>query len=96
MCRGAHLGFPSHSAALCLVLQRINFEGYCCCVTAFTAKYSSSYVVVTRSIVSVCQLEVFDGVKFYMYLVPQPCESLTNLSQWIYFPFPGGRAGTNL
>lgn len=56
-------------------------------MAAFTVRYSSSQMVVTRSIMSTCQLEVFVEVEFYMYLVPQPLELLLTLFFWIYFNF---------
>lgn len=56
-------------------------------MAAFTVRYSSSQMVVTRSTMSTCQLEVFDEVEFYIYLVPQPLELLLTLFFWIYFNF---------
>lgn len=56
-------------------------------MAAFTVRYSSSQMVVTRSIMSTCQLEVFVEVEFYIYLVPQPLELLLTLFFWIYFNF---------
>lgn len=56
-------------------------------MAAFTVRYSSSQMVVTRSIMSTCQLEVFDEVEFYIYLVPQPLELLLTLFLWVYFNF---------
>lgn len=83
---GLGWGFPSCSVSLCFVSWRTTVEDWCC-MAAFTVRYSSSQMVVTRSTMSTCQLEVFDEVEFYIYLVPQPLELLLTLFFWIYFNF---------